>query len=612
MDYISLFHEGSLSKNDHIFLLNVKSQISTDFNHNLDNIDNLIKEININDFKNNYILNFRLVGFILTNNKYEQQREAIFSVLKNETMESLKFIDDYIDNGTRIDLFLKELYRHQINIFDIMYQDSRISLERKEHYLNLVIENVNITDIISTKESNLPKLIANNPQNNYNVFYLVSDETRIRDLLKAFDIKFNYDINPHDMSESMLDYIYQNNHYTIRTNLLKIIIQAKGNFNQVDFDTRNYYAIKNSNLDILIKYIDDNIKNYITNVYLKIETNMREDEECLILLLNNEKLDKKDKIAIIQKIKTKISNLEKIEDLEIENALIQSSKIGATWGNIIDNYCKNEQELKEHILVFLNDIENAKELSRAKIEKDKPDQETVNKFLLAMILNKSINIASYSLLLHSVPYYYPSLDFEDLPMENIRSLIEKNILGLNKENFNKLKEEGSDLHIKLTETRKQELPKKLPELLLDDNDVISLLKSTILSSKEKRLIISSCNNESIVKNIEILELIGEMILNENIYDFDKKIIKAILEKTKKSTEKKIKIFIKTNDRFDENDITNILSSFFGPYSNLLDDIVIPKNSINIDFLKELIEKKYIKDFKYIYNGIKIIMFEKNT
>ncbi|KAA6310519.1 hypothetical protein EZS27_038188, partial [termite gut metagenome] len=41
-DYISLFHEGSLSKNDHSFLLNVKSQNKTEFNHRLDKIGNLI------------------------------------------------------------------------------------------------------------------------------------------------------------------------------------------------------------------------------------------------------------------------------------------------------------------------------------------------------------------------------------------------------------------------------------------------------------------------------------------------------------------------------------------------------------------------------------------
>ncbi|MDD3152711.1 MAG: hypothetical protein PHE45_07460, partial [Bacteroidales bacterium] len=236
LDYISLFHEGSLSKNDHAFLLNVKSQINTDFNHSLDRIENLIKKIHIDDFKKEYILNYKLVDFILINNKYNKQKDAIFGILKNETDKSVKFIDGYVDNGNNPQLFMKELYHYQINIFDFMYRASGIIDKKLAQYLKLIIENADINDIKEiSKDSFLPVAISDNPNGNYNFFDLISDEAKIIDTLKTFDIKFKYDFTTQNISESTLNYVYENNHYTITVDLLKIFMQKRGTFNQVDF-----------------------------------------------------------------------------------------------------------------------------------------------------------------------------------------------------------------------------------------------------------------------------------------------------------------------------------------------------------------------------------------
>ena len=613
MDYISLFYEGSLSKDDHTFLLNVKSQINTDLNHNLNNIENLLKKININDFKYQYILNYKLMDFLLDNNRYDQQKEAVFSVLKNEKGLSLKFIDGYIDREIKISSFIKELYHYQINIFDLIYQNSSILDNRKILCFKLTVENVDINNLKTiTQNTILPIVIADNPNGNYNIFNLISDDTKIKDLLKTFNIKINYNINPHDMSSDMLDYIYQNNHYSIKTDLLKFLIQTKGNFNPQDFDTRNYYSVKNSECDSLINYINENIINYITNVYLKIKTNTKEDEECLVELLNNEKLSKIDKIEIIQKEETIISDLEKIDTVEIENILLQYSKVKPTWKNIIGNYCNNEKELKEHILLFLNNIENAKILSKSIIEKNKLDEETFIKFLTAILLNESINTEAYELLLNSIPYYYSSLRFENLSTEKIELLVGKYNLSLNKENFDKLKGKNHSLHIRLIETRRNEIPKKLPELLLEDNDVDSLIKSPILSLDEKNNVINIYGEEKIKKNTEILDSIGQIIIDKQDCSFSKNIIKAIFEKTGKSVEYKISLLNIVINKLNQKDIKDILISFNEPYSNLTkgkESYIIPENNTTHNLLEALINGKYIKGYRKMKKGLKVTLSE---
>lgn len=613
MDYISLFHEGSLSKNDHTFLLNVKSQINTGFNHSLDRIENLIKKIHLDDFKREYILNYKLVNYILINNGYEKQKEGVFNILKNETDKSIKFIDGYIDNGDNPQLFIKELYHYRISVFDFMHRASGILDEKLAQYLKLIIENANIDDIRETsKESFLPVAISDNPNGNYELFDLISDETKIIDVLKAFDIKFKYDFTLQNISTHTLGYIYENNHYIIRADLLKIIIQAKGDFNQVDFDTQNYYAINNSNCLNLINYIEANIKDYIANVYLKLETNTKEDEKWLIKLLNNKTLTDKEKTAIIQKVETKVFDLEKIDDVAIDNILLQNSKVIPTWKNIINNFINVEDTISEYTATFLNNNENAEILSKQQIAKE-PDESVTQKISRAIVLGEEINTESYALLLKSVPYYYTDLNFENLSNERVGLLIENNKLGLTQGNYNRLRENFTNLHIALIEKRKFELSNTIDKLDFDDNDIVELLKSSILSIKDKQAIIAVYDNETIIASAEILGLIGSLVNGNNSNDWDKEILKAIFTNTTKSIEEKITLFNNANHRFEKDDITKIIQSFPEPYSSIAENgkrPLLSQNAMNTDFARVLKIKKYIKDFKPEKDRIRISTFRK--
>ena len=495
-----------------------------------------------------------------------------------------------------------------------MYRANGLSVEKLSQYLKLIIENADINDIKEiSNNSFLPVVISDNPNGDYNFFDLISDETKIIETLKAFDIKLKYDFTPQNISENILDYIYENNHYVIRVDLLKIIMQKKGEFNQVDFDTRNFYAINNSNSPNLVSYVEENIKDYIANVYLKLENNTKEDEIWLIKLLNNKTLTEKEKTAIIQMTETKVSDLEKIDDIEIENILLQNSKVIPTWKNLVDNFNNTEEDvISDYIIGFLNNYENAETLSKRQIPKE-PDESIAKKIARAIILNEEINNEPYALLLKSVPYYYNDLNFTSLSVEKVKLLIENNKLGLTQENYNRLREDFINLHTTLIEKRKHELSEVIDSLEFDDDDIIKLLKSSILSTKEKCTIINVYDNESIIENVEILGLIGGLVNNSNSNEWDKEILKAIFTNSEKSVEEKIILFDTVNHRFGKEDITEILQSFPEPYSYIAENgkrPLLPENEINIHFANVLKVQKYIKDFKSEKKGIRISTFKK--
>jgi hypothetical protein len=608
LDYISLFHEGSLSKNDFTFLLNVKSQTNTDFRHNLDHIENLIKKIHIDDFGKDYILNYKFVDFILNTDNYEEQKKSIFSLLKDEKKYSIAFIDGFLNSGYNSQFFIRELCHYWVNIWNYFTNPNNYLVYLKDTYFSYIIDYSDIKNI---------KQIADNSTFQQTIseckdFCNLAKEERIKEILKTLDIKF-VDIDTSKISDNLLDYIIENNHYSINIQLIRIILRKKIISNRVDIDIRNYYAIKNSNCNSLITYIDSNISEYINNVYLKLEANTQEGEEYLIELLNNSKLTGKDKSAIIQKVETKISDLIKIDDIEIDNILLKNSKVKPVWKNVINNFVRTENEMSEYVVEFLNNKENAETLSKTQIEKEKPNKETVDKFLEAFLLNEDINNNSYALILKSVPYFYRSLAFESLSEDKVKLLIDNNKLKLNEENYLKLKENFINLQTRLIEKRRFELSDIVGSLDFEDSDIVALLNSSILSFKEKEEILNNYPDTNIIGNTEILKLIGEILMSNIAFDVSKDVKKAILTKSKLKIDDKMLLFNNINTILDNKDIAEILLYFPKPYCNISENgkrPLLQSNSTIESFVKILKSKNYIKDYKSDKKGIRISTFRK--
>ena len=133
---------------------------------------------------------------------------------------------------------------------------------------------------------------------------------------------------PNENSKYLFELIYKKGHYKITNeNILLLLNEFSEEFDNLSFETTNYSAIQNSKCEPLIKYINEEIDNYIENVYLKLENNVIEDEESLKLLLNNDKLDSKLKLKIIEKVETKISDLSFINDIEVKKHLLINNKV---------------------------------------------------------------------------------------------------------------------------------------------------------------------------------------------------------------------------------------------------------------------------------------------
>ncbi len=608
-DYISIFYEGSLTKDDHHFLLNVKSRNKSVLNYPLNKISNLIKKIYKTDFSQNYILNINLVDFLLTDKSYQDERNLIFKQLSDESETSIRFIDEFVLGGVNVEFFIKTLCENWSGIWRFINNNSNFTSEKKERYLSLIIESSEIDDIkqIASK-SNLKNTISKNK----NFLSLIREKEKIKEVIQALDVKFEELIVDND-DEDLLDFVYKGNYYEINLKMISLIIKEKGNFNQVDVDTKNYFSIKQSGCKELISYINWNLDTYIEDVYLKLENNNSEDEQCLIELLNNS-LNVETKKEIIRKVDTKINKLSTIKDKEIKEILLTEFKVEVDWDNVIDYFVADESMLNETIVSFLNEENNAAILAQMEIPKNIPSEEICDDFIEKLMVEESIENSKYELILSSIPYNYnEDFGYSELSYEKVNLLIDAQKLVVNPSNFESLKGAFDKLHIKLIEGDNSEFLSNFIDYKFDEDDIIELLKSNKIPLDIKSNIVSSAEKEVLISNSKITYLIGKHLLQESNFTKDKELVKEILLLSKLTDTERISLLIVKEKLLSNNEITEILSKLSYPYSDISikgKRPVIDISDQNFRLAITLQLKGYISKYETEKKGIRISTFKK--
>lgn len=598
-DYISLFHEVSLTKEDKKFERNVKSGFYEGFEYKLTHIENLVdNHIDLKYFKRDTILNFDLLNYLGNNyNRYTEKYDAIIGVLSNEKEKSIEFIDKYISIEERpLKIFIEKLVKNWKGFWDYIYLKSNFTPEKEDKYLSLIIQFGLIDDILSSQNNNT--LTTAITQKSHFLSLVKSTEEfnyygKITKLIEKLNVKFEELENPNNETKELFNFVFNNSYYQINKGNILQMITLYGNVDdENDFETSNYGTILQSNCKPLIDYINSNINTYVEDVYLKLEQNISESEESLLELLNNVDLEDKLKIKIIQKLDTLISDLSNIEDIEIKKQLLTNLKVVANWKNVIDYYTNCEKKIDEILAEYLNTEIVSNKLSEIKISKE--DKELEKSVLLCNDINDDI----YINLLKSTYYIYNSLNFEDLNEIKVENLVKKN-LSTTKANYDKLREGFADNHITLIERDFSKFFDKIEDFETDEEDILMILKSDKITIDNRFKYISKLTEQTIIDNKAIAKKVGEIILSKTSkVEFAYNAIESII-KNLDSTENKVKFINLYFTQLSNDNIILLVKSLSYNHSELFVKRKRPlfnDNNHNRELLTKLKTKGLINSF----------------
>jgi hypothetical protein len=599
-DYISLFHEESITRTDYQFLINVKNKNNQPFEYKLSKkIKKLIPKINPFDFQTEYILNYNLMDYLLQNSgSYKTEIDSVFIKLKDESKESVDFIKGYYDITTNLESFVRIICNKWSNVWGFVSSSEYYSDDFRTHIYNSILEFAEVDAIkkIAVQSSFKSKILTDSLFLNS-----ISNTNKLKDIIEQLDLKFS-NIDFENSNNDMLDYIYENNLYDFNIQIITSIIKKFGEFNQIDFDNSNFYAIQTSEAEKLIQYIMLNLEEYIENIYLKIPSNINEKLEYLLKLINSPNLNIHKKELIISQVNSKIDKLSDVKVNELHEILLRENKIIATWENLLFAYNSEElieengeKDILDSIISFINILENAEELATTKISKE---GNLYNEFWKIILQSEDINDQSYDLICKSNSWWYNASTFNNLPENKIQLLIDNNVINPVLESYNSLKEYFNGKNIYLLEKNKINYFKILNELTFDSNDLYLILKSKILENSEKLKIIDICTDDTIKTNSN-LQLIATILIQDASFLIQEGIIQSIITNGSVPNDKRIKIFIKYSSNYDNNFVDLFLKSLGGDYAEITNTSLkakLLKTEENKKLLYIISNKNYISSY----------------
>uniref|UniRef100_F4C8W1 YobI-like P-loop NTPase domain-containing protein n=1 Tax=Sphingobacterium sp. (strain 21) TaxID=743722 RepID=F4C8W1_SPHS2 len=483
-DYISLFHEGSITKEDLTFERNVKGGYPVQFNYKLHKIEGLLERIDLRYFSRESILNFDLLDFLGNNyDKYSNQYNAMIALLSNERENSIKFIDEYVkEEKTRpIHIFIEKLTAQWKDFFYYVTEESNFNRDKIDNYLRLMLSYTETQTILDHQNHDtLSEMIMTNPKflslvkkdgGQYHIF-------KIKEIIKGLNIKFDALDDPNEETKKLFDFVYQNNHYRITNrNILQMLTVYDEAIDLDTFNTKNYSCIKHSGQEHLINYIDQSINEYVESVYLKINDNIREEEQYLIELLNHSDIRDRNKKAIIERTETLIADISKIDDEEFRVFILIKNKVKRTWRNIFHLY-QSQEGISEEIISYINIPENAQLLSSQNISLDKDENGKMLYFQMwkDVLASPELSIESFKTILNSSSHRIRIFPIEAMPDDRMEIMIKEKKFAFENKIYDQIDSDGK-LRLKFLEAYKDELLMFDDKFEIDEEHVTEMLGS---------------------------------------------------------------------------------------------------------------------------------------
>ena len=606
IDYISLFHEGTISQKDKAFEVKVKSREMSEFNYKLEKVEGVVKKIGEKYFERKEIFNFDILDFLLVNQSiYNSKYKLFIKLLCNENETSLRFINEYIAQRENKKNFLTALLKEWPEFCEYIFEKSNYSMNEKYGLFEQILLCVeDIKEFLQIQGKDLIKKMVENdvmylykPENN-NPF-----ESQAEDLLELLEVKIKKIEKPEDGYKYLYGTICFKNYYKITEANISLILKEFGrveNFKEV-----NYTVISKSTHKPLKDYINSNIQEYIKEVYLKLPDVQQEDEYKFKELLKNKNLDEEIKVQIIEKVETSISELKDLKSLPIKKALLENKKVLPTWENIEDYYKSCQNSLKEELINFLNNNDIYSALSDKKINTSYRDLER------DILVCDIVSDEAYHKIIRSFEGLYRDLDFKDLSINKVDYLLEAHKLSMSENNYDTLRKSFPNKHIVLVENYFDSFLEDIDNFELDEEDVLLILNSEGISIEQKLIYIPTIEEEFILRDDTISKKIAELIISKSHkFDFSYDVIESLCKNTAKE-EDKIKLIILYNKDIDNEEMKELVGGIGQEYEKLF----LPKKrpcfqdtEDNEALLKFLYDRKLIRKYKKEKNKIRVLAF----
>ena len=590
VDYINYFKATTITTDDMNYILGIKNLSPKPYNYKLTRTDLVVKRLQPYEFEQEAIYNFDLLECLLSSNEYEEKLNLYIKQLSNGIEASWKFIDEFVDITKHKQRFINILATQWDEMWDSIFENSVLTLDRKFYYLSLLISYASIDSIKAMNTNgNLTTFIVSNGD----VLQRLSsvDDAKTINVITSLEIKF-IDIQIENVSARVLDYIFDNNFYNVNFEMINRIVEYKDKELVQTLKTKNYSTLLKLDYVPLLNHIKNNIDTYTDEIVL-LGTNTEEDIDAIVKLLE---LNVGSKCRHIQIIGNENFYVEDIASIcvnlwqehkryvtEIWNTIITNGKLKPSWQNFrsywhylghtdvsINYMCKNIDALTKDDSTCIDDESFIKEFIEFDIDRD-----------------------SFAKLLPKLPWNNFNLELSTLSEEKISTMISQKYFKFDADRFNELSEEFPALSVEFIIHNQSEYMSIYNQIDMDS----TLLETLVFDQRFERANVQQLIDDygaeymttKIARNINVLRI----TLDINLFD----IAWSLLEIREKE-----RLMLEHLDLLDADKLESCFSELGGQYSELSDrsrrhEVSLTDSQNNLKLIHRLDETEYITSFQ---------------
>ena len=488
-NYINYFKGTSITKEDMNYILAVKNMEKLPYNYNLTKVGMVIQRLQPYEFEQKSIFNFILLEYLLSEENDDEKRMILIDQLSDRTVESWEFIDEFIEQTQYKARLIQLLAMRWSDMWNDIVQNISITYERKIFYLQLLIDNVDTKRLFELNDNNkMSGFIEENPD----ILQQLSSiqDQKVISLIERLGIIFT-NVSIENVSEEVLRYVFENQYYELNDTMIRRIVEFENDTMLSGLDTRNYTTIISLGYEPLIKYIQENLKQYVKEIILAPNNTKEDVEQVMDLLermLENDPEETKICLELVNHEEICVDDISECcgkfdsdfdKDVKILwDELLDKEKVSLKWENIKcywDRY-KITQELLQYIET------NSDQLACLK-------NQCLKKEFAEEFITSAIDDSAFEKLL-------PQLELEfDIPIETVEKqkveiLIKKKYIPFDIKKYDEIKEVYPDLcpdFILYNQAEYMEVMEKIPmgETLLE-----TLLLSSVLNSSNAEVLLN--------------------------------------------------------------------------------------------------------------------------
>ncbi|PJJ06959.1 hypothetical protein CLU83_0082 [Flavobacterium sp. 1] len=516
-------YNGSHKENQ-TFLLSLSNRKALAFDYKIKDISALIKDIKTDCFHQKEILNFYLMDYLLER-KSKTQLDSIFITLKDESKNSVSFIDRYLDFANDINKqhFLNGLIQHWKQFYNFISKETSYLPEK---YIRLIFKNLTTNHINEVNiDNNLASYICQMSDLNC-IYFNDANRSKVEEFLKNTNIRFEK-LNYNQEYKHLIDFIYENSLYEINAHMVELFVNLY-KVNDIELEnlkTSNFTTIQKSGCKKLIEYVNQNIFDYIECVYFELKDNIDEDENSIITLLNTGLIEEVG-LQMIEKNQTIISEVSKINDKALWSKLFEYNRLEISWENFF-KYFKEFDEIDETLVNYLNDERVSSRLSEKKMTEIDEDSQLL---FSELIIKSKIGDDSFKALAKQFPYIYNMNELIEVSLNKIKILIEHHLIKLDKNNFETLNNQYPQLIILFIKNNKQDFLNIYQELELNSSIIKELLRlsESAFTNVEKIEIIENTEEIILTGDKELLKELCKFLYNKEKININEVILNCLL------------------------------------------------------------------------------------